>query len=81
MSALGETACEHHDYIGSVTFFARVLEKHPYAEEALLGMVRAALRVRRHGEALRHYHAYARRMAELAIEPSPMPDLDSEEEA
>ena len=71
--ALGGLAVEHNDGEAAVGYFARVLAVDPYAEEAHLGLVKAALSASRHGEAQRLYLAYVARMNELDIQPAPMP--------
>jgi two-component SAPR family response regulator len=44
-------------------------EREPYDEDAWLSLVASQLRLRRHGEARRHYATYARRMGELDVVP------------
>lgn len=74
--ALGGFAADDGEYESAVCHYSAVLEKDPFAEEALLGLVRAAAVVGRHGEAHRHYVNYVDRMTELAIEPSPLPKIE-----
>jgi DNA-binding SARP family transcriptional activator/tetratricopeptide (TPR) repeat protein len=51
------------DYLG------QLLEREPYDEDAWLALIAAQIRLRRHGQARRHYAAYARRMGELDVVP------------
>lgn len=71
--ALGARAAHDGEYESAVCYYTAVLGKDPFAEEALLGLVRAAVLVGRHGEAQRHYSNYVLRMQELAIEPAASP--------
>jgi DNA-binding SARP family transcriptional activator len=71
--ALAEDAAERDDADAAVRYFLRVLEKDPYDEEAHLGLVSALETAGRHGEARRHFRAYAARMDELGIESAPFP--------
>lgn len=70
---LGDLAMDRGDYDEAVGYFVRILSMDAYAEDAHLGLVMGALHCGRHGEARRYYRAYAARMAELEIEPSPYP--------
>ena len=74
--ALAAFAADDGEYESAVYHYSAVLEKDPFAEEALLGLVRAAAVVGRHGEAQRHYMNYVNRMTELAIEPAPCPRIE-----
>lgn len=69
--ALGKVAGDQGAYESAVSYYMRVIELDQYAEEALLGLVRSAQRVGRHGEVQRHYLIYINRMTELGIEPVP----------
>ena len=70
---LGDLAVERRECDEAVSYYARILSMDAYAEDAHLGLVTAAQRCGRHGEARRHYRAYTARMAELEIEPAPYP--------
>jgi DNA-binding SARP family transcriptional activator len=70
---LGDLAVERRECDEAVGYYVRVLGMDPYAEDAHLGLVAAALSCGRHGEARRYYRAYVARMAELDIEPAPFP--------
>jgi DNA-binding SARP family transcriptional activator len=64
-----DEASSHH--------LGRLIERDPYDEDAWLTLIAAQRRLRRHGQAHRHYGAYTRRMAELAITPRPLAAIDS----
>jgi DNA-binding SARP family transcriptional activator/ATP/maltotriose-dependent transcriptional regulator MalT len=53
----------------------RLLERDTYDEQAWLALIRALLRLRRHGEARRQHARYARCMAELDVAPVPLAGL------
>jgi DNA-binding SARP family transcriptional activator len=53
-------------------YLRRLLERDPYDADAWTAFLGAQLRMRRYGEARRQHAVYARRMAELAIEPVPL---------
>jgi DNA-binding SARP family transcriptional activator len=53
--------------------FLRVLERDPYDEPAHLGVVRVLSSAGHHGEARRAYRLYCDRMAEIGVEPAPLP--------
>lgn len=60
-----ETACRH---------LRRLLEGDPYDEDAWIALIAAQSRLRRYGEARRQHAIYARRMAELEVEPVALAD-------
>ena len=70
---LGDLAVERRECDEAVGYYVRVLSMDPWAEDAHLGLVAAALSCGRHGEARRYYGAYVARMKELEIEPAPYP--------
>jgi DNA-binding SARP family transcriptional activator len=51
----------------------RVLDRDRYDEEAHLELIGRLERAGRHGEARRHYAAYASRMDEIGVDPAPLP--------
>lgn len=61
----------HHEQ--AARYWLRLLERDPYDERAHLALVRTLDRAGRRGDARRRYRAYADRMRELDIEPSPHP--------
>lgn len=71
--ALAEDALGAGDHDRAARLCLRVLERDPYDEPAHLRLVETLLTAGRHGEARRHYRAYATRMAELGVEASPFP--------
>ncbi|HKP17725.1 MAG TPA: tetratricopeptide repeat protein [Gaiellaceae bacterium] len=54
-------------------YLLRVLARDPHDEEAHLALVDALAHAGRHGEARRRYRMYVDRMAEIEIEPAPLP--------
>jgi DNA-binding SARP family transcriptional activator len=54
----------------------RLVERDPYDEDAWLLLIAAQKRLRRHGQAHRHHGVYTRRMAELAVTPCPLAQID-----
>jgi DNA-binding SARP family transcriptional activator len=56
---------------------SRLVERDPYDEDAWLVLIAAQKRLRRHGQALRHHGVYTRRMAELAVRPRPLAEIDA----
>jgi DNA-binding SARP family transcriptional activator len=58
-------------------YLSQLLEREPYDEDAWLSLIAGQLRLRRHGQARRHYAAYARRMGELDVVPLPLADAGS----
>lgn len=65
---------EAGDIDAVVRYLLRLLEQDCYDEEAHLTLVGVLLDARRLGQARRHYHNYVRRMKEIDVPPSPMPD-------
>ena len=70
---LGDLAAARREFDESVGYYVRVLSMDAYAEDAHLGLVEAARRCGRHGEARRFYRTYAARMTELEIAAAPYP--------
>ncbi|MFY9809358.1 MAG: BTAD domain-containing putative transcriptional regulator, partial [Pseudonocardiaceae bacterium] len=60
-----------------VRYTLRLLEQDCYNEEAYLTLVGILFGAGRLGEAHRHYQTYVRRMAEIDVVPSPLPDMTS----
>ncbi|MGH3944668.1 MAG: BTAD domain-containing putative transcriptional regulator [Pseudonocardiaceae bacterium] len=57
----------------------RLLEQDRYDEEAHLNLVGVLLEGGRLGEARRHYRTYVSRMTEIDVQPSPLPNMTSED--
>jgi ATP/maltotriose-dependent transcriptional regulator MalT/DNA-binding SARP family transcriptional activator len=55
----------------------QLLELEPYDEDAWLALIAGQIRLRRHGQARRHYASYARRMGELDVVPVALADAVS----
>ena len=64
-----------------VRYTLRLLEQDRYDEDAYRNLVGALLDAGRLGEARRHYDSYVRRMREIDVHPSPMPELTSRRSA
>jgi DNA-binding SARP family transcriptional activator len=58
-----------------VRYTLRLLEQDCYDEDTHLTLVKVLLDAGRLGEARRHYEHYVRRMAEIDIPPSPLPNM------
>jgi ATP/maltotriose-dependent transcriptional regulator MalT/DNA-binding SARP family transcriptional activator len=71
---LARLAADRGDDESASQFLGQLPEREPYDEDAWLARIAGQLRLRRHGEARRHYAAYARRMAELDIVPVALAD-------
>jgi DNA-binding SARP family transcriptional activator len=65
----GETG----EHIAASRYCLRVLERDRYNEPAHLSLVRALAAAGSHGEARRWYRTYVTRMAEIDVEPRPVP--------
>ncbi|MDQ3885901.1 MAG: bacterial transcriptional activator domain-containing protein, partial [Actinomycetota bacterium] len=61
------------DVEGAVRYSLRLLEQDRYDEEAHLDLIKIHVDAGHHGEALRRYRIYVRRMTELGIEARPFP--------
>ncbi|MDQ4021867.1 MAG: hypothetical protein M3257_09650, partial [Actinomycetota bacterium] len=61
------------DMEGAVRYSLRLLEQDRYDEQAHLDLMQVQLDAGHHGEALRRYRVYVRRMTELGIEPLRFP--------
>jgi DNA-binding SARP family transcriptional activator len=57
----------------------RLLEQDRYDEEAHFTLVGVLLEAGRLGEARRHYRTYVGRMTEIGVQPSPLPNITSED--
>ena len=57
-----------------VLYALRLLEQDPYDEDAHLSLVSVLLEAGRLGQARRHYQNYVRRMGEISVRPSPLPN-------
>ncbi len=66
---LARLATDRGDDESAGEYLGQLLERDPYDEDAWLALIAGQLRLRRHGEARRHYAAYARRMGELDVVP------------
>ena len=58
-----------------VRYTLRLLEQDCYDEEAHFILIGALHDARRLGQARRHYHNYVRRMKEIDVPPSPLPNM------
>jgi ATP/maltotriose-dependent transcriptional regulator MalT/DNA-binding SARP family transcriptional activator len=72
--ALAVRAAEEGDFDAATRHYLRVLERDAFHEPAHLGLVEAAERSGRRGEARRLYGRYVARMSELGVEPASFPD-------
>ncbi len=61
----------------AVRYTLRLLEQDRYDEEAYRTLIGVLFHAGRLGEARRHYQSYVRRMAEIDVRPSPLPDMTS----
>ncbi len=77
LRALSARLRDTGDTDAAVRYTLRLLEQDHYDEEAHLNLVVALLDAGRLGEARRHYQSYARRMAEIDVRPSPLPEMTS----
>jgi len=71
---LARFAADRGDDESAGQYLGELLEREPYDEDAWLARIAGQLRLRRHGEARRHYAAYARRMSELDVVPVALAD-------
>lgn len=71
---LARLATDRGDDESASQYLGQLLEHEPYDEDAWLSLVAGQRRLRRHGEARRHYATYARRMGELDVVPVPLTD-------
>jgi ATP/maltotriose-dependent transcriptional regulator MalT/DNA-binding SARP family transcriptional activator len=60
-----------------VRYTLRLLEQDPYDERAHLNLIRVLRDAGRPGEAHRHYQIYVRRMNDIEVQPSPLPEMTS----
>ncbi|HEY2552456.1 MAG TPA: BTAD domain-containing putative transcriptional regulator [Streptosporangiaceae bacterium] len=74
LRALSRLGTERGDHESAAQYLGQLLEREPYDEDAWLSLVANQLRLRRHGEARRHYATYARRMDELDVVPVALAD-------
>ncbi|MFE3177899.1 BTAD domain-containing putative transcriptional regulator [Amycolatopsis sp. NPDC059090] len=72
----------HHQVSGDVDAVVchtlRLFDDDPYDEEAHLNLIKVLVAAGRIGEALRRHEIYRRRVAEIGVEPRPMPTLRSQ---
>ncbi|MDQ3887219.1 MAG: tetratricopeptide repeat protein, partial [Actinomycetota bacterium] len=73
LRALVSRLRETGDVEGTVRYSLRLLEQDRYDEEAHLDLIQIHVDSGHHGEALRRYRIYVRRMTELGIEARPFP--------
>jgi len=66
---LARLAADRADDESAADYLGQLLEREPYDEDAWLALIAAQIRLRRHGQARRHYAAYARHMGELDVVP------------
>lgn len=71
---LARLATDRGDDESAGQYLGQLLEREPYDEDAWLSLVAGQRRLRRHGEARRHYATYARRMGELDVVPVALAD-------
>jgi ATP/maltotriose-dependent transcriptional regulator MalT/DNA-binding SARP family transcriptional activator len=74
---LARLFAERDDDESAAQYLSQLLEREPYDEDAWLSLIAGQLRLRRHGQARRHYAAYARRMGELDVVPVALADAAS----
>jgi ATP/maltotriose-dependent transcriptional regulator MalT/DNA-binding SARP family transcriptional activator len=74
LRALARLATDRGDDDSAGQYLGQLLEHEPYDEDAWLSLVAGQRRLRRHGEARRHYATYARRMGELDVVPVALAD-------
>jgi DNA-binding SARP family transcriptional activator len=74
LRALARLATDRGDDESAGLYLGQLLEREPYDEDAWLSLVAGQRRLRRHGEARRHYATYARRMGELDVVPVALAD-------
>jgi DNA-binding SARP family transcriptional activator/tetratricopeptide (TPR) repeat protein len=75
LRALAARLREVGDTDAVVRYTLRLLEQDYYDEEAHLILIGALLDARRLGQARRHYHNYVRRMKEIDVPPSLLPNM------
>ena len=75
LRALAARLREVGDTDAVVRYTLRLLEQDCYDEEAHLILIGALVDARRLGQARRHYHTYVRRMKEIDVPPSPLPNM------
>ncbi|MEO7196832.1 MAG: BTAD domain-containing putative transcriptional regulator [Pseudonocardiaceae bacterium] len=75
LRALTARLREAGDIDAVVRYTLRLLEQDHYDEEAHLTLIRTLLDARRLGQARRYYHIYVRRMKEIDVSPSPLPEM------
>ena len=73
-STLADRAMDDGDHDAATRHYLRVLERDPFHEPAHMGLVSAAERSGRRGEARRLYGRYVARMSELGVEPASFPE-------
>jgi DNA-binding SARP family transcriptional activator len=71
---LARLAADGADDESAGDYLGQLLEREPYDEDAWLALIAGQIRLRRHGQARRHYAAYARRMSELGVVPVALAD-------
>jgi DNA-binding SARP family transcriptional activator len=71
---LARLAADRGDDEAAGQYLGQLLEREPYDEDAWLSLIAGQRRLRRHGEARRHYATYARRMSELDVVPIALAD-------
>jgi DNA-binding SARP family transcriptional activator len=71
---LARLAADGADDESAGDYLSQLLEREPYDEDAWLALIAGQIRLRRHGQARRHYAAYARRMSELGVVPVALAD-------
>lgn len=71
LHALADMAATSGSHDRTARYLLRALERDQFDERAHVGLVRAEVAARRHGDARRHYRVYAQRMRELGLEPEP----------
>jgi DNA-binding SARP family transcriptional activator len=71
--ALSEEAMTAGETDEAVALLIRLLDHDGYDESAHLALVAALVAAGRHGDARRAHRSYAARMAEIGVEPAPMP--------
>lgn len=75
LRALAARLREVGDTDAVVWYMLRLLEQDCYDEEAHLNLIGVLHDAGRLGEARRHYQTYVRRMVEIDIQPSPLPEM------
>jgi DNA-binding SARP family transcriptional activator len=72
---LADAETSRGDDEAALGYLRRLLERDSYDEQAWIELIKALMRLRRHGEARRQHARYSREMAELDVAPAPLAAL------